>query len=227
MMNYIFRIFLILLLISSCSIKDLKKQNTALADENAALKEKLKTCENANESFFYKLLNQSKEYPADFLTFNELKYGILGEIKKVSTNNYEKGKRVVALAEEFGNYIEDLRSKLIDETGGWDDEHKMPVGKRDKATTTKLLVDQGLGKELKEKISELHENFLAFTKEGFEEDQLVLVNQLEYPDGRYSKWEEFKFNNMPLAAVLPLLGYIKSQAEDDALTVLKYLIKPD
>lgn len=121
--------------------------------------------------------------------------------------------------------------------------HLVPKGKKDKDITTRILVDGGKGKELEEKIlnakkvlleayikllREHGENF-DLKKEEVEqkiknlEKNITLGIDEEWKHSDKKSWAEFKFRQMPLAAVLPLLSQIQSNARSAEATMVNDL----
>ncbi len=157
---------------------------------------------------------------------------------------------------EFNNYIDDLRHELVDEGGnknGEEDEgdykmdhgKRVPIGKKNKDITTRLLVRQERGEELKAKILEsreelintystlLNEHGKTFgLKETDIENRIASMTQnlpLSIDDETWreskdkSSWSDFKFRQMPLAAVLPLLSQMQSNAKSSEVALVTNL----
>lgn len=154
--------------------------------------------------------------------------------------------KVRADVNSFSSYIDGIRDKLIDAAGdqsGKVDEgdytesygKTVPKGKKNKDITTRILVDEGLGEELKAKIIEAkqkmvdtYSTLLQENGETFglrpEEIQNRVQNignniplKIDDETWKASKdkksWADFKFRQMPLAAVLPLLSQMQSDAK--------------
>ncbi|MEM9846941.1 MAG: GldM family protein [Bacteroidota bacterium] len=153
---------------------------------------------------------------------------------------------VRASSKEFVSYVNELRDALIDEAGNQNGElddgdyvedhgKKKPKGKKDKDATTRLLVNEGKGAELKAKIEETREKMIkAYTDLvteygeepfGLKEDEIK--SRIENMEANFTlnvegeeawagtdkvSWEDYKFRKMPLAAVLPLLSKMQADA---------------
>ena len=145
---------------------------------------------------------------------------------------------------DFSTYVEQLRDVLLDAGGNMNKKvddgdyqesygKKVPRGLKNKDITTRMLVDEKKGAELKTKLEEVKQKMVdAYTKlltengEKFglkkeEIDSRVqnIANNipLKIDDETWKKsgkksWEEFKFRQMPLAAVLPLLSQMQADA---------------
>ena len=154
--------------------------------------------------------------------------------------------KVRADVSSFGAYIDALRDELVDAAGdqsGTVDEgdftvsygKKVPKGKKNKDITTRMLVDEGKGEELKAKIEEVKQKMVdTYTQllnengENFGLKQEEINNRikniannlpLSIDDDTWKlskdkkSWADFKFRQMPLAAVMPLLSQMQSDAK--------------
>lgn len=151
---------------------------------------------------------------------------------------------VRAKVAEFNSYVNAMRDNLIDISGngnGVVDEEdytesygkKVPKGKKNKDITTRLLVDEGQGEELKAKIIDTREELIKIYGdlldnhgEDFDRSpeeiqklkQSIGVNMpfniddetWQAPGSDKKSWSDFKFRQMPVAAVLPLLSQMQS-----------------
>lgn len=119
---------------------------------------------------------------------------------------------------------------------------EVPKGKKNKDVTTEMLVNKGKGEELKAKILETKEKMVQvysdlLTKYGkdFGLPEAEIKTKIEnisnnLPFGiddetwRESKdkknWSDFKFRQMPVAAVLPLLSQMQSDAISSEATLV-------
>jgi gliding motility-associated protein GldM len=145
----------------------------------------------------------------------------------------------------FNSYVNDLRDELIDAAGNNDGEvneedytesygKRVPKGKKNKDITTRMLVDEGRGEELKAKIIEtkdqlvkIYSDLLSEHGEDFGLKEQEIQNRIQniaqnlpfgiddetWKDSKDKKsWADFKFRQMPLAAVLPLMSQMQSDA---------------
>ena len=146
------------------------------------------------------------------------------------------------LSQEASDYIDALVDKLVDEAGDRngvnDDGDYRDIdgktelrGKRDYDATTRLLVDQGLGEELKEKMLEYKSKFTEFFDE---EERASYASKIpiEIDDEtwqnsktRRDSWADFTFNHMPLGALMPIFTKFKNDIKTSEATVLNYLVK--
>jgi gliding motility-associated protein GldM len=160
---------------------------------------------------------------------------------------------VRAVTKDFNTYVDELRDILIDEAGdknGENDEgdyimdhgHEVPKGKKNKDVTTRLLVDEGMGEELKAKILETRERMVTVYTEllntygdtiGLSESDIQgriqnIANNLPFgiddetwKESKDKKsWADYKFRQMPLAAVLPLMSQMQSDAKSSEAALI-------
>ncbi len=119
----------------------------------------------------------------------------------------------------------------------------VPKGKKNKDITTRILVDGGKGNELEQKIItskqhllELYTNLLREHGKAFDlkeeeielkikglEKNITLNIDDEWTHSDKKSWADFKFRQMPLAAVLPLLSQIQSNARSAEATMVNDL----
>lgn len=155
--------------------------------------------------------------------------------------------KVRADVSTFGAYIDDLRDKLVDAGGdknGKVDEgdftisygKEVPKGKKNKDITTRILVEEGAGEELKAKILQVKQQMVdSYTKllnehgEKFGLKPAEVQNRIaniannlplniddetwQLPKLKKKSWADFKFRQMPLAAVMPLLSQMQADAK--------------
>ncbi len=152
----------------------------------------------------------------------------------------------------FNGYVDQLRDLLLDEAGNMNkkvDEgdytesygKKVPRGQKNKDITTRILVDEKKGAELKGKLLETKQKMIdSYTKllnengEKFGLKQEEIANRiqniannlpLKIDDDTWQKsgkksWEEFKFRQMPLAAVLPLMSKMQADAKSSEASLV-------
>ncbi len=145
----------------------------------------------------------------------------------------------------FNAYVNTLRDDLIDESGNKDGEvneedyiesygKRVPKGKKNKDVTTRMLVDEGRGEELKAEILKTkealvkiytdllnqHGETFGLKKPEIENRIKNIANNLPFgiDDETWkgtdkASWADFKFRQMPIAAVLPLLSQMQSDAK--------------
>lgn len=135
---------------------------------------------------------------------------------------------VKSVANDLVRYIDDLTNEMIESSGGYLESGELKGGK-DKGVTTRLLVDEGKGEELKEKILETRDKLLDLVPE---EHQAELADKmtLRIDDETWretkdkNSWADFNFRQMPLKAIFPILVKFQNDAKSSESAVLnKYL----
>jgi gliding motility-associated protein GldM len=152
-----------------------------------------------------------------------------------------------ASVDVFVQYVEDLKDRLIDESGdksgakdeGDMDKYGKPKGKKNKDVTTRLLVEGGIGEELRDKIVKLREDLIKVYGETVQNEEVIKEAKLSEEEikdyvSRYDaavelkpksveeiqettdkkNWSEYKFKQMPVAAVLPVLTKFQTDARN-------------
>jgi len=161
--------------------------------------------------------------------------------------------KVRAEVSTFSTYVDGIRDQLIDaggnkngavDEGDYTDNYGkiVPKGKKNKDVTTHLLVEKGLGEELKGKILEVQKQMIdTYTQlltengENFGLKPAEIENRIQniannmplkiddetWKTSKDKKsWADFKFRQMPIAAVLPLLSKIESDAKSSEASLV-------
>jgi len=137
-----------------------------------------------------------------------------------------KGRAIKAneMVNEFVTYIQGIRDNLFAKAGG--ENPKVPGQPKDirnKDITTKMFVNDGLGKEIEDKIKDLRTQLSTIVDgDATTVSSLPLDIEALPPGTKAKNWSEFKFKQMPVAAVFPLLGKIQSDAKNSTTAVLNY-----
>lgn len=161
---------------------------------------------------------------------------------------------VRAKAAEFNAYVDQLRDALVDGTGdvngqvdagdfkeGHDGDLHYIRGKKNKDVTTRMLVTDGKGEELKEMIISTREDLINIYTTlletygdtfGLSQEQIASTIQsvatempFEIDDEKWTttdktSWADFKFRQMPVAAVLPLLSQMQSNLKSSEAAMI-------
>lgn len=136
-------------------------------------------------------------------------------------------------ATELNDYIQNIIDTMITATGGYltDPETGQITdhlkGEKNKDVTTRILVDKGVGEELKAKILEYRGKFVSLLDTA---DQITYAKDiaLDIDDETWKKkkkksWSEMNFNHMPLQAALPILRKFQNDVKNSEATILNYL----
>ena len=137
----------------------------------------------------------------------------------------EKAVEAQNLTKAFYNYVAELKTELIESSGGLDEKKEL-VGKRKKEPTTHLFINQGKGEELENKITEVRQRLLDLVEDENEKALLSEVLPLELQpipeDSDKKNWAQFTFQKMPVAAVLPILSKFQNDARIAESAILSH-----
>ncbi|MGB4960309.1 MAG: GldM family protein [Saprospiraceae bacterium] len=167
---------------------------------------------------------------------------IKGAKKKPELATYaDRVDKVSQISKEGSDYIKQIMDSVIDEAG---DRNKVNdsgdyilmengtrelKGKRDYSATTIILVGNGKGDSLKNKMIEIKSKFLALVDVA---DTAVLSTKLPISIDEESwkksvnkkeSWADFTFGHMPLGACLPIFSKFNNDIKSSEATILNYL----
>ncbi|MBK9015888.1 MAG: hypothetical protein IPM82_18510 [Saprospiraceae bacterium] len=152
----------------------------------------------------------------------------------------------------FNAYVDKLRDEVLDASGNMNKKvddgdfkeeygKKVPKGIKNKDITTRMLVDEKKGAELKTKLVEVKQKMVdAYTKLLTENGQIfglkkeeidnriqniannlpLKIDEETWKKSKKKSWEEFKFRQMPVAAVLPLLSQMQADAKSSEASLV-------
>lgn len=136
-------------------------------------------------------------------------------------------------AKELDSYIQAIIDTLITESGGYlnDKVTGQPTdklkGEKDKSITTRMLVDRGIGEELKIKLVEYHGKFVSLLDTAdlatYGDDIALGIDDTTWKKKKKKTWSEMNFSHMPLQATLPILRKFQNDVKNSEATVLNYL----
>ncbi|MEO6759260.1 MAG: hypothetical protein ABIO24_07375, partial [Saprospiraceae bacterium] len=136
----------------------------------------------------------------------------------------ENAKQAQAIGEEFVTYLDGIRDRVFElGKGPSKNDPTIPKDIRNKDVTTRVFVNEKLGDEIEAKIKETRGKLLALADDNAGVAASLPLDVEPLPPGTNMKtWSEFKFKQMPIAAVFPILGKIQSDAKNSATAVLNY-----
>ncbi|MGK0364199.1 MAG: gliding motility-associated protein GldM [Saprospiraceae bacterium] len=138
-----------------------------------------------------------------------------------------KSKEVQAITDEFYREVGTLKELLLTESGG-NDEHGKPLHAKDTDTPTRLLVNEGRGDVLENSVNAIRKRLLAQV-----EDEMVRATLAETiplkvnpvpADSEKNSWTEFNFQQMPMAAVLPILTKLQNDVRMSETAILNHFL---
>jgi gliding motility-associated protein GldM len=144
-----------------------------------------------------------------------------------------------SLSKEATDYIQDVIDKLVDEGGDRNGKHdegdyitleggkRELVGKRNYDPTTRLMVDDGGGMELKAKMDEYKNKFIELIDEpdraGFSLPIDIDDEAWKLSPNKKKNWADFTFGHMPIGATMPIFSKFINDIKASEAKVLNYL----
>lgn len=120
-----------------------------------------------------------------------------------------------------------LRNGIIEEAGGLD-EAGQPARKLDKDIPTRILVEEGRGDTLASRLETTRAQMLALIdeKEAYRMlDASLPLSIPEVPEGSDKpSWSAYTFQQMPVAAVLPIIRKFENDIEVAEATILNHFL---
>lgn len=149
-----------------------------------------------------------------------------------------KAEQVQTTAREFFDLVGEMKIELVEAAGGIG-EDGMPKRKDDKDVTTRLFVKEGRGDVLEKQILETRNQLLALVDDPEARAAIgagipLKINDL--PEGTdKNTWAEFQFQQMPVAAVMPVLTKFQNDVKVAETAILNHYadqlnvttVKPD
>lgn len=136
-------------------------------------------------------------------------------------------------SQEFDKYIQHIIDTMITITGGYvpDPETGQPTdklkGEKEKNVTTRLLVDKGVGEQIKAKILEYNAKYTSLLDTAdvtkYSDDISLGVDDATWKKRKKKNWAEMNFNHMPLQAAIPILRKFQNDNKNSEATILNYL----
>jgi gliding motility-associated protein GldM len=132
--------------------------------------------------------------------------------------------KISQLTTDFVAYIEEIRTELTTRAGGPDPRIPgQPKDIRNKDITTKWFVNDKKGDEIMAKVLSTREEIVKLVDNDPGTVAALSLAIEELPAGTKAKtWPEYKFKQMPVSAVFPLLGKIQSDAKSSTTAALNY-----
>jgi gliding motility-associated protein GldM len=135
-----------------------------------------------------------------------------------------------AISKEFETYINDILAKLVEAAGGPNPKYTdgRPVRYKDKDVTTRMFLNEKLGEQIQQKIEETRKKFIALVGDSKDraeiEKQIALLVDAIPADSKAKTWSEYKFKQMPVAAVMPQLTKLSADAKTSETALLNYFL---
>jgi hypothetical protein len=166
-------------------------------------------------------------------------------ISKFSKKNYKTAIETIDKTDRLIAYLVDLKEEMTRRSGGLfyapntkgdklgietenSSKWEKPVGYRDRKIVNLVLIEEEKGEKLKEKIIALHQKYMNIIQSDTVLSTQIKLAVNENKAKEHGKtWESYNFENMPLAAIYPILAKFRNDAEQSLLVVLRYLKRQD
>lgn len=141
----------------------------------------------------------------------------------------EKGGEVRQATKELVDFIESLKHKMVVMADGEEEADIMNIKAKDNLDIGgQVMVLQGKGKELKEKVTAYREKLAGFIapKDSLLRNSILshlATNDPKPEDGEFKSWESSKFEGIPLVGVVTILTMFQSDILSTESDVVKYL----
>ncbi len=149
--------------------------------------------------------------------------------KNVNNEAYRSASmQVQEVSKEFSAYIEEVNSKLIEAAGGRDEHYTdgRPKRYKDKDVTTNMFITEKKGDEMEAKINDSRDKLLALIKEPKDREEIATKIALKVDsiaqDSKAKTWSEYKFKQMPVAAIMPFFSKLQADMKTSETAVLNY-----
>ena len=149
----------------------------------------------------------------------------------------EKAAQAQAISDAFFDFVGKMKEGVVQEAGGLGPDGQ-PLRKSDKDIPTRLFLNEGGGQRLEKMVAETREKLLALVDEPETRKQLearipLKINEIP-ADSDKKSWAQFTFQQMPVAAVLPILTKFQNDAKVAETAILNHFagkmnitVKPD
>ncbi len=138
-----------------------------------------------------------------------------------------KAQEAQTIAKEFEIYVEAIKKELVDLSGGYDEDDQLK-GIKNKDVTTRMMVLEGKGMELDATVKSVREKLLQLVDE-VDRSKLatsIPLKQGVLPEGSDKRdWAQFTFQQMPVAAVLPILSKLQNDAKVAETSLLNHFLE--
>jgi gliding motility-associated protein GldM len=135
-----------------------------------------------------------------------------------------KASEALRIGSEFNSYIEGVRTMLFEKAKGPSkNDPDIPKDIRNKDITTKIFVNDKLGDEIEAKIKDTRAKFLELVGNDPKVAAALPLDVEALPPGTTMKsWSEFKFKQMPVAAIFPVLGKMQSDGKSSTSAIMSW-----
>ncbi len=139
--------------------------------------------------------------------------------------------KVIAISKEFCEYMKGMTDEMVTGAGGVDPKHSdgRPVRYKDKDVTTDMFINHAKGTEVEAKIKATREAFLAAIRDPKAREELSKSIPLDVEtlpeDTKAKTWVDYKFKQMPVAAIMPFFTKLQADSKSSETAILNYIAK--
>lgn len=151
--------------------------------------------------------------------------------REVNLKYRDNANKMLGELKDFSSYVQGIKDMLFKAAGGPSEKDPTkPVNMKDKDIPTRLLVydnaakKDGKGVELEAKIREFQAKLKTYAENDPSTVASIALKVDSLPKNTDKKnWADYKFRQLPVAAVFPMLTKIQSDAKTSAAAVLNYI----
>jgi len=131
-----------------------------------------------------------------------------------------------SISKDFEAYIKGYYDQLVKDAGGIDPHYgDRPVRYKDKDATTNLMINNHKGEELMKKIIDTRAAFInsvpSEDRKSMEAQIPLMIDSIS-KDSKAKTWPEYKFKQMPVAAVLTTFSKYINDAKTSETALMNY-----
>lgn len=146
---------------------------------------------------------------------------------------YNKALEANKESNELYKYIEDIKQQMIQEADGIDKETGEIAQAKDTDIPTRMMIENGKGAELQNKINQTREDLIAILRKANLSSQTLktiqkdMVLKAEDPvDDRENRdWATYRFQSVPVAAAVTLLTKVQNDVKNTQADIIDRLLK--
>ncbi len=189
---------------------------------------------NVSEEFMnaFKLVNDGLETTtsnfasANKITYDAFESAVKNDPKKAGPL-YEKAQLAQKYSTELDSYVRELKTIIIEDAGGIDEETGDIVKRSDMEIATQVMIAKKKGIELKEKILETRKELLELVDPADRNNfnfSLDAAQPAQDKEGVRKTWESKNFEGVPVTAAITLLSKIQNDIKNAEADVVSYLL---
>jgi len=145
---------------------------------------------------------------------------------------FDKAQAAKKLADELVAEIEAIKVEIVERSGGWDENaleegRNIPEAKDDTNIPAQILLLEGKGKVLQDKIIAARKKFIEFIEERDKETFKITLNAEDpppHPELGTQTWTSFYFEHIPLAAVITQMTKVQIDVRNAEADITTYLL---